>query len=259
MNEPSKLAIKLAEHSRPVSVRERPLHPNIYLFGSHKIGKSILSCMVGNRPLHLAADTGWSSLLDWPELSHVIVDEIQNLNHFRMMTKALADNDPVYEGLDPVIVDPFNKLVDEYLDYLQDNYTPSTADSRVHWVPIGKSREEEFTTPGMGDYQAVRNFFRRPVHRLCRLPRTVIFVCHTRDPGITEKNPKIKSALPGKTHEMLAREVDLLAHMELKGGKRTISFDTNSDREVGSRLRGLQGKVIDASELPEIIKNWRDR
>lgn len=256
---PEDLERILGQHSVPMSAKERPLHPKSLLYGRPKVGKTVTACGVGERPLLLAADGGWTSLVDWPELADLVtVDEIQSLKHFNLLVEALETGLDRYKEFDHIIVDPFNKLVMMYLDFLQDNFEPSQADSRVHWIPKQGSKEKPFTTGGMGDYHAVRNYFRRPVYRLARLPRMLTFICHANEPGVTEKaSAPVRAALPQKTYEMLAAEVDFIGFMEANGTNITISVSPSAKEDAGSRIKAIHGKKIAASDYSKVIDKWR--
>ncbi len=250
---------RLAAFSSPVSAKERIPHYRNLLYGEHKAGKTIAACHCGRTPLLFSCDNGWVSLKDWPELNHVMVDECQNLKHFEVFVKALVDDDPLYRAIDHIIVDPFNMLVDMYIDYLQDNYSPSSADARVHWTKIPGAPDldsKPFTTAGMGDYHAVRNHFRKIIYPLFRINKHVTLICHEREPSFMDKHRDIRAALPGKTLAMVAQSVDFISHMMEDEGKRTVNFKPSAREDAGSRFRYLHGKVISADRLPEIYTKW---
>jgi hypothetical protein len=250
---------KLAAYSGPSSARERTPYYRNLLYGEHKAGKTIAASFCGKRPALFSADNGWVSLKDWSELDHVIVDECQSLKHFEVYVKALIDDEPMYREIDHVIVDPFNLIVNLYIDYLQDNYSPSSADARVYWTKIAGAPDldsKPFTTAGMGDYQAVRNYFRKIIYPLFRIPKHVTLICHEREPSFMDKHRDIRAALPGQTLSMVAQSVDFISHMIEDEGKRTISFKPSAREDAGSRFRHLHGKVIRAEDLPKIYTKW---
>lgn len=256
---------ELEKYSSPVLAKEKSLHPKILLFGRYKVGKTVLACRMGPKPLLCAADPGWSVLWDWMpgpdgiDLSNVVIDEIQGFKHLDLIANALLQGVHPHQDCDPIIVDPVTKMSDEYLSWLL-KFRPSQADSRVYWHGIDpKERLDSFVTSGMGDYNALRAIARSPILTLSKLPKTVIFVCHLREPGITDKpgQSEIRTSLPGKTHELVAREVDTMAYMESNDGKRTLNFAPTNKRDVGSRIRMLHGKTINADEFPQIIEKWK--
>lgn len=261
--DPDKLDELLAQHSTLASVKDRPLFPKSLIYGRPKIGKTTTMSRVGERPLLLAVDPGWSVLRDWPELAEkVTVDEVKSVKHWKLIVEALKMETKLYKEFDHIITDPFNKLVQQYIDFLQENLKPSTHDARVYWTPTQAGTSagvEGFTTAGMGDYMAVRNHFRTPVYQLTSLPRMVTFICHAAEPGITDKSgtPR-RAALPGKTYEMLAQEVDFIGYMEANGANITISLSPSDKEDAGSRVRALHGKKIKAESFPNVINKWRN-
>jgi hypothetical protein len=215
---------------------------------------------IGKKTLLFAADPGWSALKEYPDLlDHVTVVEMQSLKHFKLFCEALSRRLPEYDEYDHIMVDPINKIVMEYIDFLQENYKPSTADSRVHWLPTNASNRDTpaFDTAGMGDYQAVRNWLRTPIYQLMRLPKMVTIVCHATEPGFTEaKGSSMRAALPGKCYELLAQEVDFIAFMEAKGKNITISLSPSEKEDAGSRVKALHGRKIQAGQFPAYIGQW---
>ncbi len=253
----------LAKYGSPLSARDKPAYLKSLLYGDYKVGKTVVACKCGRRPLLFATDPGWVSLKDWPELADKVeVIECQGLRHYEAFVKGLANDIPIYREFDHVILDPWSKLVDMYLDWLQDNVTPSTADARVQWNTKSLKTDPTaapFTTAGMGDYQAVRNHFRRSVYPLLLVQKHVTLIAHLREPSFLDNVKTLRSSVPGKTHEMIAREVDVIGLMEAEGEKRTISFIANSRQDAGARFRELHGRVINADDLPLLYKKWDNK
>lgn len=256
---PEELEENLSKYGKPVSAREHPMHINMLLYGNYKVGKKIAACHVGKKPLLFACDPNWISLLDWQdELGHVEVQECQGLNHFEAFVTGLKLKLPMYEEFDHIIVGPFNALVDLKLDWLQDNYN-GPKDDRPKWVPKAGKLDVDastFSSSGMGDYGVVRDYFRKYVGPLCRLPKHVTFTCHVREPGFMDKVKEIRASLPGKTYDMIARQVSLIGYMEAKSGKRTISFETDRIHDGGSCFRKLHGRLINVEDLPKLYDKY---
>lgn len=253
------LEAALAAYGHPLSVLNRPGWVKTLLYGDFKIGKTVVAASCGARPLLFAVDNGWVSLKDWPELSHVEVIECQGLRHYEAFIKALKEDIPLYREFDHTIIDPWSKLVDMRLDYLQDNYQPDSADARIHWgrkPGVTDPEVKPFTTAGMGDYAATRDYFRKSIYPLLKTQKHVTLVAHLREPSFMDKVKTLRSSVPGKTHEMIAREVDLIALMEAEGNSRTISFEANSKQDAGARFKSLHGKKIKAEDLPKLYEKW---
>lgn len=250
---------RLLQFSSPISARHKPVFLRNLLYGELKVGKTIAACRCGKRPLLFSADNGWISLKDWPELDHVVVDECQNVKHLEVFVKALVDNVPLYREIDHIIIDPLNVIVNMYIDYLQDNFVPSSADARVHWGKVAGAPDNDarsFTTAGMGDYQAVRNHFRKIILPLFRIKKHVTLICHEREPSFMDSARVIRPALPGQTHSMIAQQVDLISHFTAEDGKRRISFKPSKREDAGARFRQLHGRIIDADDLPSLYTKW---
>jgi hypothetical protein len=249
----------LAKYGSPASVRKRSPWLKNYYYGDYKIGKTVTVAHCAERPLLFAIDNGWVSLKDWPDLGHVEVIECQGLKHYETFVTALSKDLPLYQEFDHVILDPWSKLVDMRIDYLQDNAVPNTADARVQWGRKPGTNDPDFTpftTAGMGDYLAVRDYFRKTIYPLMRIQKHVSVISHLREPSFLDKTKTLRSSVPGKTHEMIAREVDFIGLMEAEGENRTISFLPNSKQDAGSRFRELHGKTIKAEDLPKLYKRF---
>lgn len=256
-----KLTDALAKYSVPSSVKERPAFIKNFMYGEHKIGKTTLACSLTPRPLLYSCDNGWTALKDWPEIDEKVrVDECQSLKHFELFIRALVEDLPIYRDVDHVIIDPINKLVNMYIDWLQDNAIPSTQDARVQWTrkPGGPDKDfQPFTSAGVGDYAAVRNYFRKQLYPLFKIKKHVTLIAHVREPSFMDKQGTgIRAAVPGQTHAMIAQEVDLLSYMEADWPRQTVSFKPNGKEDAGSRFRNLHGQKINA---PDLIKVYEKR
>lgn len=260
-SELDKMQQALSKYSTPVSAKDRPLWINNLLFGFHKVGKTIAAChAIEQRQLLFACDNGWVSLKDWPNLDSIQVDECQGIHHFEVFSKALQAGVPLYEEFDHIMIDPFSKLIDERLVWQNENMTPSKqGDNRTQWTVKANAPDRlnahATSTSGLSDYQFVLYWARQYVYPLFRLPKHITLVCHVRDPGFSS-DKELRASVPGKTHEMIAREVDLISYMTEENGQRMISFKPGKNLDAGSRFRDLHGKVIRAEQLPDIYKKY---
>jgi len=146
-----------------------------------------------------------------------------------------------------------------YIDYLQDNFSPSSADARVHWTKVPGAPDADskpFTTAGMGDYHAVRTTSERSsIHCSESTSMSLSYVMRGK-PSFMDKHRDIRAALPGKTLAMVAQSVDFISHMIEDDGKRTVNFKPSAREDAGSRFRYLHGQVISADDLPKIYTKW---
>lgn len=254
----------LGQYSTPVLSKERSVWPKALLYGRPKIGKTKTACEVGEKPLLLSADGGWTVLKDWPELNERIqVDELQSLKHFKLWVQAVVAQTPRYREYDHYIIDPMNVIQGMYThDYLQTRFsTTKQGENRTSYTPTREGTadgELAFTTAGMSDYNATVTFFRPLVFQLCRLPKMVTFICHAKEPGITEgKGTPMRAAMPKETYALFAQFVDFIGYMEAVGTNITISVSPSEKEDAGSRIRAIHGKKITAKDYPLIIEKWR--
>lgn len=256
-----KIQQALSKYDEPMAAKERPVWINNLLYGQYGVGKTKVACECGENPYLFAIDSGWTTLKDWPELSEkVTVGECQGIAHYEIFVKALVAGAPLYEQFDHIIIDPWSKLIDERLDWQLLNLAPSKqGENRTNFSvkPDGPDRAnaKPEASAGWSDYQLVRNWARRFVYPLFRLPKHITLVCHVRDPGFSDDR-SIRASVPGKTHEMVAREVDLISYMIQEGDNRTISFHPGKNIDGKSRYRNLHGKSIKAEQLPDIYRKY---
>lgn len=249
----------LGRYSSPAKVLEHPVWLTNCLYGNFKVGKTVAAAHIP-KTLIFACDRNWTSILDYPELHDVEVQQFQGLRHWETFIVALKEDLPIYREFKHIMIDPFNALVDTKIDWLQDNFTPSKqGDNRTVWTPKPGRIDEKaqtFTSPGMSDYQVVRDYFRKYVNPLSFVQKHITYVCHVREPGFTDKVKIIRPALPGKTWEMIARQCSFISYMEDINGKRTISFETDQLHDGGSVFKALHGKVINADKLHELYSKY---
>lgn len=250
---------RLAKYGKSAAARDMDHYLKMLLYGYHKSGKTIAACRIGKKQLLMAADNGWSSVKDYEELGQVEVIEMRNHQHFSLMSQAIRDDVKLYREFDHVIVDPLSKLVDKYIDYLQDSFDPDKrGDNRTTYGPRAGVTDQAFTIPGMTDYGAARNYFRKPVYMLIEAHRDVTIITHVREPGFTDTSKVLRPSVPGKIHEMLGREVNIIAYMEVENGNRFISTSPSNKRDAGTWIRKLNNKRIPAEEFPDLIAKWKE-
>lgn len=249
---------ELLKFSKPVSIKDKWPFLKSMLYGHKKTGKTILSCQVTERPLLLAADAGWVSLRDWPELSHVEVVEYQGLDHFKLIARALKDDSRLYREFDHIIFDPISTAIYDHLSWMVDNFDVSSADTRVHYIPKRGVKEPAFETTGWNDYNAVLQKFRPPIYRLGVVPKDITYICHVKDPATGSKDKSIKPNLPAAVYSLLAKEVGIIGYMEANGDKRTVSLRPSENQEAGSWIRALHNKTVRAEDYPTTIRRWKE-
>lgn len=241
-------------------------YAKLLLYGSPGVGKTKLACEIGSKPLLLACEPGDETLVDWPELAaRTTVMDYGGINHLNALHDALKSG--VYTN-DNLVVDTIDELVEIMLDDLIDLYTPSK-NTRPVANPRPGSGAKKIEMSGTDDYRMLRDGLRPALRNLCRLPMNLVFTAHVREPTWADESkkkefgtplPPLRPDLPDKTYKLLSKYVGLIGYMERKGDKRTVTFRTESNKlESKSRIRELDGKTIDADELPNIIRNWSNK
>ncbi len=257
---------ELSKYGKPEPSADRGLYLRMLLYGTWGVGKTIVSCRVGQRPLLMVTEPSDDSLRDWPDLAkRVDVVEYGGINHLRLLTEAFKQE--IYPN-DTLIVDTMSELIEENLDYVKQNWK-SAKDTR----PTFQSRtagQPNLEVVGTDDYRVIRDGLRPTIKELCLLPINLIFTAHERDVtwADEQKNnrdgtplPPFRPDLPSQTLKMVAKRVSVVGRMTRQGDKRQISFktDVRSPEEVKSRIRQLDGRRMSDDEFISIVNQWRER
>lgn len=248
--------IRPASHSR---------YAKILLYGAPGVGKTKLACEIGSQPLLLACEPGDETLADWPDLeARTKVMSYGGINHLNALYEAFRSGQYQHDNL---VIDTIDELVEIMLDDLLAGYKPSKS-TRPIAEPKPGTGLKRIELSGTDDYRMLRDGIRPGIRNLCSLPMHLVFTAHVREPTWADearkKNegvalPPTRPDLPDKTYKLISKYVGLIGHMERKGDRRTVSFRADNKQEAKSRIKELDGKTIDADELPSIIRNWGNK
>jgi hypothetical protein len=237
------------------------------LYGTWGVGKTILSCRIGENPYLFITEPSDDSLGDWPDLSkRVTVTEYAGLNHLAMVSRAFKQGSLPHDTL---IVDTLSELIEAQLDDIRDRWKgPKQTRPTFEPKEMGSGLPKREVN-GTDDYRLVRDSLRPVINELCSLPMNVIFTAHEREPTWSDEAkldkdgtplPPIRPDLPGQTLKLVAKRVSLLGRMTRQGDSRIISFrtDNQSREEVKSRIRELDGQRLKDTEFLDIVNRWRN-
>jgi len=249
----------------PQSLGLRSRYYNGFLYGEYGVGKTVVSAkLVQRRGLIIATDRGTDALFNHPELvDKVEVVPYNGLSHLTAVAQAIAEEHPRYKEFDLVACDTISQMQEEYLDWLNDNYTFGDSTRSVATPRRGASRDlvaQEII--GFGDYHLARRNMSTPIKSLIKAPVNVMFLAHLREPSFLEQSKgKIvrRPTLTETVFKLIARECSFLGLMERSGTKRTIQFKTDKRTVSKSQIAELDDKIIDADNLPEILQKWREK
>jgi len=234
-------------------------------YGEFGGGKTVLAAkMIRRRGLFIVNDENWIVLKDWPELFDKIeLVEYAGPSHLKALGLAKQEDHPRYREFDLFCIDTMSQSNDNYLDFLIDNYTPSSPKLRDSLNPKAGTGLQAIQTPGMPDYHLSALGFRPAIEELTKAPVDVIYNCHLRIPGpMAEDNDQAwRPALSKAVYLSLGRRIQLMGFMERKRRgaiSPTISFEGSPSRIAKSQIRALDGKKFeDADEVVKIINEWR--
>lgn len=217
------------------------------------------SCINATGPtatgLVVAADEGYVSLQNHPEIwERIRVVRYEGLSQLRHI--ALNET-----AQDLVVLDTVSQMQEEYVDFLMDN-TKWGGNYREKSIPNKGSKVLAEEIPGLPDYHVTRNKMRVPLRMMLQMPCDVIFLCHVREPSFLEvqKNKLVRRpSLTQKLYEFIGREAHFIGFMEKRVGKHaTISFKSDPKTAAKSRIGLLNEQIIQAPDLPEILKKWKE-
>lgn len=238
-------------------------YARLLLYGHPGVGKTKLACEIGSKPLLMAVEPGDETLADWPDLdARTTVMDYGGINHLNALVKAFKEGK--YD-FDTVIIDTIDELVSIMRHDLVTKYD-LTKSTRPVAMPKAGTGLKKIETAGVDDYRLVVEGLNPSLRELFKLPINVILNAHVREPSWADEDkkkrdgtpiPPLRADLPDKTYKLISKYVGLIGYMSRKGDSRQISFRTDTNKEESkSRIRELDGKVIDADTLPEIIANW---
>jgi len=261
-----KLLKALETEGKPKPLASTKRYYKGFLYGEYGVGKTKLcGDLVQKKGLCIATDTGPETFFNHPELLDKIdIVEYQGLSHITAIASAIAEGATVgetdYSEYDLVWVDTVSQVQEEYLDFLNDNFT-YTGNYREKAMPrdprSGLTVQEVIGQP---DYHLTRNHMRHPIKSLIKAPVDVIFTAHLREPSPIEQGKGKITKRPTLTEtvfKLIAREATWMGLMEREGTKRTIQFETTKKSVAKSRIAELDNKVINADALPNILHEWK--
>lgn len=238
-----------------------------FLFGEYGVGKTKVACECAETAgLDVYTDRGYQTLFNHPELKDKIkAVPYQGLNHLTAIGQAVAEGIAPYDQYDLIVIDTISQVQEEYLDFLNDNFTYNGA-LREKAIPRVNSMEakrlglSEQEVLGLPDYHLTRNKMRHPIKSLIKAPVNVMFIAHLREPSFLEQQKGKLVRRPTVTEavfKLIAREASFMGLMEREGNKRTIQFKTDKRTVSKSQIAELDDKIINADDLPEILMKWR--
>lgn len=248
---------------QPERLDSRSKFWNGFIYGEYGVGKTIVtSRLVRNRGLCIATDQGTNALYNHPDLLDKIdVVPYYGLSQLTAIATAVTDNYGVYGEYDVIWVDTISQVQEEYLDWLNDNYT-FTGNMREKALPRpGAKNLKPEEIIGLGDYNLARRNMSSPIKRLVKAPVNVMFLAHLREPTFMEQAKGKLVRRPTVTEtvfKLIAREVSFLGLMEREGKKRTIQFKTDKKTVSKSQIAELDDTVVSDDDFVRILQEWEE-
>lgn len=111
--------------SKPSSLQGSIKFLKTFIYGEYGTGKTVLAAsLVQNKGLVISTDSGTDSLFNHPELLEKIdMIPYQGLSQLTAIGKAITEGHPDYVQYDTVWVDTISQVQEEYLDFLNENFT----------------------------------------------------------------------------------------------------------------------------------------
>jgi hypothetical protein len=199
-------------------------------------------------------------LYNHPELLDKIeVVPYSGLSQLTAIGTAVTESYGGYDEFDLICVDTISQVQEEYLDWLNDNYTVG-GNMREKATPrpgSGLSRAEEII--GLGDYNLARRNMSTPIKTLVKAPVNVMFLAHLREPTFMEQSKGKLVRRPTLTEtvfKLIARESTFMGLMEREGKKRTIQFKTDKKTVSKSQIAELDDEIVTDDEFVQTLTDW---
>lgn len=258
--------MKALEASQPQPLKTRSKFWKGFLYGEYGVGKTkVTADCIESKGLIISTDTGAETLFNHPELlDKTDVIEYDGLSQLTAIGLAISEGIPEWSKYDLIAIDTISQVQEEYLDFLNDNYSYA-GNMREKATPRGGSvaaktlglQDQEVL--GMADYHLTRNNMRTPIKALIKAPVNVMFIAHLREPNFLEQQKGKLVRRPTVTEavfKLIARETSFMGLMTRNGEKREVQFKTDNKTVSKSRIAELDDKVINADNLSEILKKW---
>lgn len=248
----------------PQKLANRTKYWNGFLYGEYGVGKTVVTGrLVKRKGLCVATDVGTNAIFNHPDiLDKVEVVPYDGLSQLTAIATAVEEKYGGYDEFDVIWVDTISQVQEEYLDWLNDNYTFG-GNMREKATPRPGNpglRAEEII--GLGDYNLARRNMSSPIKRLVKAPVNVMFLAHLREPTFMEQTKGKLVRRPTLTEtvfKLIAREATFLGLMEREGSKRTLQFKTDKKTVSKSQIAELDDKIVTDDEFVQILTEWEAR
>jgi hypothetical protein len=248
----------------PQNLGERRKTWNGFLYGEWSVGKTIVTGrLVKKKGLFITTDSGSDSFFNHPDL----LDKIQvvpysGLSQLTAIGQASKEGYGEYADYDLICCDTVSQMQEEYLDWLNDNYTFG-GNMREKATPRpGSGIRDSEEIIGLGDYNLARRNMSTPIKTLVKAPVNVMFLAHLREPTFMEQSKGKLVRRPTLTEtvfKLIARESTFMGLMEREGKKRTIQFKTDRKTVSKSQIAELDDKIVTDDEFVQTLREWEER
>lgn len=220
-------------------------HAKILLYGASGVGKTVMSCMIGDRILYVDSIEGWVSLRNHPEIEKK-VNRLPYMGASQL--EMIADNWDKFDEYDTLVLDEHSTMCMFDLDVVLRKR--SSADST-----------KDPDVPTQPDFFANTERMRRLSAKLLKLPVNVVFTAHSREDEDSGRKLIRPSYMP-KLRVTIKEYMHIVGYLTVNetDGEftRRLQLQPTLRIDAKTRIGGLSNVLVNP-DLGQIIKDWQSR
>jgi hypothetical protein len=233
-------------------------------YGDFGAGKTTLASQIAyvlgsetSNTALLTTDSNWTVIQNFPDVAKTIDRyDYEGLKQIQAMILAREQGIEPYCSYKTLIWDTASTGVDYSLRIINDA-TTGMFDTKHQIHPLVEGRPH---------YRILERGLRDTINILSKSTLNVIYTSHYREPSQNDKEDKVKKQfaispnIPESSFKVIAGEVQLIGwvHKENKGSKRLVQFEGTLNETAKSQIPTISEKTYPATEIPELIKKWKE-
>jgi phage nucleotide-binding protein len=231
---------------QPMGVLEHRKLLRALFYADTGMGKTSLAVhCVENKGLMITNDSAWSVIERYPDIAPLWKRvRFEGFSQVRAIAEAHSEGIGEWAEYDTLLWDPCSASVNKMLRIVS-----SSQDREVEEWP---------------DYRKVERYLTDTVDTLNATDMNIIYTAHLRFPTESDAKNKglyaVRPSMPEASYNAIAREVQLIGYMfrEGVGEKRKIQFQPTKRVTAKTQIPTINEGIYNSSEIPELIRKWKN-